>query len=311
MFKNNLYRFAGLVLAVMLLAMTVMPTAVRAAGPWYVATTGDDANSCLSPATPCATINGAIGKASSDDTINVAIGTYTGTGDIFSIVVLINKNITLLGGWDATFTIQSGNSIIDGQNARRAVYINSGVAVTLERFEIQGGNNYLGGGGVTIDNNSVVAIQNSTISGNVAQNGGGISVGINATLTLNNSTVSGNTAFYSTAGGIEVYGGSLTVLNSTIVNNTAATNGGGLNVTSSTVSLSNSTVSDNVATSGGGGGMYNSVSSNLILFNVTFADNSANSFNGGGMYNEQTSPQITNTTFIGNSANFGGGMYNN
>jgi hypothetical protein len=41
----------------------------NAAGPWYVAPGGDDANSCLSPAAPCATINGAIGKATAGDTI--------------------------------------------------------------------------------------------------------------------------------------------------------------------------------------------------------------------------------------------------
>ncbi len=34
----------------------------RAAGPWYVATTGNDGNDCLSPATPCATINGRLGR---------------------------------------------------------------------------------------------------------------------------------------------------------------------------------------------------------------------------------------------------------
>lgn len=42
---------------------------VRAAGPWYVAPGGNDSNDCLNPATTCATINGALGKASSGDTI--------------------------------------------------------------------------------------------------------------------------------------------------------------------------------------------------------------------------------------------------
>ncbi len=56
-------------------------TVAYAAGPWHVAPGGSDSNSCLSASTPCATINGAIGKASGGDTIYVAIGTYTGTGD--------------------------------------------------------------------------------------------------------------------------------------------------------------------------------------------------------------------------------------
>ena len=53
----------------------------RAAGPWYVAPGGNDSNSCLSTAEPCATINVAIGKAFGGDTIYVATGTYTSTGD--------------------------------------------------------------------------------------------------------------------------------------------------------------------------------------------------------------------------------------
>ena len=41
-----------------------------AGASWYVATTGNDTNSCSSAGSPCATINGAIGKATtSGDTI--------------------------------------------------------------------------------------------------------------------------------------------------------------------------------------------------------------------------------------------------
>ncbi|MCI2228835.1 Ig-like domain-containing protein, partial [Polaribacter sp. MSW13] len=59
-----------------------------------------------------------------------------------------------------------------------------------------------------------------------------------------------------------------------------------------------------------GGGMYNNNSSPTIT-NTTFIGNTATN-NGGGMYNDNnSSPTITNTTFIGNtSAKSGGGMYN-
>ena len=66
------------VLAFATLMVIVLITGVaRAAGPWYVAPGGSDGNSCLSAGSPCATINGAIGKAASGDTIYVATGTYT------------------------------------------------------------------------------------------------------------------------------------------------------------------------------------------------------------------------------------------
>jgi hypothetical protein len=57
-----------------------------------------------------------------------------------------------------------------------------------------------------------------------------------------------------------------------------------------------------------GGGMYNYFSS-PALTNVTFSGNSAQY--GGGMFNDSSSnPTLTNVTFSGNSAQYGGGMFN-
>ncbi len=57
-----------------------------------------------------------------------------------------------------------------------------------------------------------------------------------------------------------------------------------------------------------GGGMYNAGTATLT--NVTFSGNLADF--GGGMYNNSSSPTLTNVTFSGNSATSGGGggMYN-
>jgi len=81
---------------------------------WYVAPGGNDANNCQSPAAPCATINGALTKPNflPGDTIRVAVGTYGGTGNE---VVLLDKSAILSGGWDTTFTLQSGTSTVTGQ----------------------------------------------------------------------------------------------------------------------------------------------------------------------------------------------------
>ncbi|UCD84228.1 MAG: chitobiase/beta-hexosaminidase C-terminal domain-containing protein [Deltaproteobacteria bacterium] len=57
-----------------------------------------------------------------------------------------------------------------------------------------------------------------------------------------------------------------------------------------------------------GGGMYNDSMTNLVVANCTFIGNQANF--GGGMFNQDSSPLITNCTFNGNSAGRGGGMYN-
>src|SRR6185369_4001389 len=89
---------------------------INASKTWYVTTTGNDSNSCKTTGSACLTINGAIGKAAAGDTIDVATGTYTVTG---AQVALINKSITLSGGWNAAFTTQGGMSTLDGQGARR------------------------------------------------------------------------------------------------------------------------------------------------------------------------------------------------
>ncbi|MDX6658692.1 MAG: hypothetical protein QOH62_3485 [Solirubrobacteraceae bacterium] len=61
------------VLAAVLL---VLPAAAQAAGPWFVAKGGSNANTCLDAAHACLTINGAVGKASNGNTINIGAGTF-------------------------------------------------------------------------------------------------------------------------------------------------------------------------------------------------------------------------------------------
>jgi hypothetical protein len=55
-----------------------------------------------------------------------------------------------------------------------------------------------------------------------------------------------------------------------------------------------------------GGGMYNHSGSPTVT-NVSFSGNSADYGGGGGMYNNNSSPTLTNVSFSGNSADYGGG----
>jgi hypothetical protein len=68
-------------------SITVNPAAVT----WYVATTGNDANDCLSAVTPCLTLGGAIGKAAGGDTISVAAGSYPLTS------LVVDKDVSIVG----------------------------------------------------------------------------------------------------------------------------------------------------------------------------------------------------------------------
>ena len=65
---------------------------------------------------------------------------------------------------------------------------------------------------------------------------------------------------------------------------------------------------DSVYSNDSGGGLYNN-HSNLTLTNVTFSDNVAANY-GGGLYNNSGNSTLTNVTFSGNSASWGGGLFN-
>jgi hypothetical protein len=248
----------------------VRQAAVDAAGPWYVAPGGDDGNDCLSPGAACATINGALAKPGFviSDTVLVATGTYTSTGDE---VALIDKDATLSGGWDEAFTTQEGMSTIDGQQVRRGIRVDTDVSAVVERFAVQNGSGGIRNGGILALNNCTVSgnmdggiynadlffpcypsltLNNSTVRGNTADEGAGIyNEGI---LALNNSTVSGNAAQYR-GGGIYnsgvVYPARILILNNSTVSRNAAQEGGGI-FAAGAVTLTNTILAGNSASGG-------------------------------------------------------------
>jgi hypothetical protein len=215
--------FVSLILGLAMIAIASVPQAAHAAGSWYVSTGGDDNNDCLSPGTPCATVNAAIAKASAGDTVLVASGIYTGTG---AEVVLIDKDISLSGGWDLTFTMQNSMSKIDGQNARRGITATL-VTASLSHFIVNNADTvaiYQGGAALDISNSSIqnsgnaglfvgccgnVTVNNTTIAGN---KGTGI-VNDQGSLSLNNTSISNN------VGGIINFGGSVSISNSILAGN--------------------------------------------------------------------------------------------
>ena len=191
------------------------PASNLAAGgaTWYVATTGNDSNTCSTTSAPCLTINGALGKAASGDAINVASGTYTGTG---FYVVTITKSIRILGGWDAAFTIQNGQSIIDGQASRSGIYINgTGLTVDISQFKVTNGG---GSDGVAVYDKNTSGTTNFNRVALVSNQGNGIyNYAGNANFT--NGTISGNHAGWA-GSAISNVSGNINIQFSTITNNT-------------------------------------------------------------------------------------------
>lgn len=194
-------------------------------------------------------------------------------------VLLIDKRITLQGGWNNDFSARNVNqrSIIDASDEGQVIEVNAD-DVTLDTLTIRDGNTSANGAGVynrgdnlRIRNSSIISntttgdgggiyntgdlrLVRSDIDGNRADStnlgndGAGIySAGANSKLTVVNSRIRGNELSVAVSGtdGGGIYSTSETlILNSSITGNTA-TDGPGIYIDDTDASIINSTVSGN------------------------------------------------------------------
>jgi hypothetical protein len=290
----------GLTITIMMLLLLSTPARMaHAAGPWYVAPEGSDGNSCLSTAAPCATINGAIGKALGGDTIYVANGIYTGTTE--EEVVSINKGVTLSGGWNASFTTQSGTSTIDGEDSRRGIYVNDNVTTTVDNFNIQ--NSYDNGDGGGISSEGTLTLTRSTVSYNYAGwIGGGIAVVNGSSANIIDTRIFSNTTG-ERGGGIAVWDGSSVNINGArIYANTAVTReGGGIMAESGHLNISSSWVVGNAAPDNDAGGIcLGGEGGSAYIENSIIAGNTSEDSAGGLQFGPGGPYHIVNSHIVGN-----------
>lgn len=297
-------------------------------------------------ATPCySSIQGAVNAAAADDEIRVAAGTYSGVQNIplmnttnftATQVVGINKNLTLRGGFTtanwSTSNPTTNITIINAQNAGRGIAIVGDVTVTVNGFQITGGNATGLGGRIPQTLCHPANFPNAV--------GGGIYVGF-ATVKIENNVIHNNTGSTSNSGGgggIALHCSSSQVVNNEIRNNTGSTGGaygfgGGLfvagrasqnQIPSITVLIQRNELTENIAGNGSyssGGGLWigeqvnGTVSQNMIAENIASTSLSGN---GGGVYllnNTIASIHLDGNTIIHNIATpgalsgQGGGVY--
>jgi predicted outer membrane repeat protein len=174
-----------------------------------------------------------------------------------------------------------------------------------------------GSGVMTLSSGTTAAINDLTITNGQATSAAGI---FNAgNLTLTNVAVTNNTATTNSGGGIRNFG-ALTLDRVLVSGNHAEQNAGGIeNVDSSgaTLTVSDSTFYRNKSLDAtdlyAGGAIYNGSTCTVIIKRSTFEGNSAPY--GGGIYNNGN-VELTNVTFSGNkgtgaSAAGGAAIYNN
>lgn len=147
-----------------------------------------------------------------------------GSGDD---TIVLNSDVSLssdLPGIVSNIVLQGNGHTTDG-GGNTLFVISAGAQVTLNQLTIRGGEDVTGGG-IFCHSDSIVTVNNSTISSNTANlYGGGIMVHL-CDLTINNSTIYGNEA--SAGGGIHKQAGTITINDSTISGNTAVVRGGGI-----------------------------------------------------------------------------------
>jgi Zn-dependent metalloprotease len=276
---------------------------------WYVSTTGSDSNDCLSPASACASINGAVNKAGSTttDTILVEAGTFTGSG---GEVVLLDKDVVLLGGWNTGFTSQDGTSIIDAELARRGVKVVLGVEAYIERFTVMNGDTTNNGDGIY--NEGILTLEEIVVKENKTTktgSGGGIFNEDFAKLYLNNSAVIDNGGLNMCTGSGVYNQGLFIATNSTISGN----NSNPIHCAAAAVLshgdaiLKNTTVSYNHDTGiyRGAGSAYFILQNSLIANNALDCSSSSLDFDSNGYNLVGTADCTINSTtgdLIGTSA---------
>lgn len=174
----------------------------------YVASSGIDAGICSSAASPCRTIQYAVGNSSSGDIILVAQGTYTYnpaadpctflTQNGKSVVCIVDKILSIFGGYSTSNWITANPStnltVIDGQNTYRGVFLlgynTTTVSLDMEGLTIQNGRtqgpNTPGdpngfGGGMVVSGSRVIlkdmVFKNNKVYGDPGGSAGGAGAG--------------------------------------------------------------------------------------------------------------------------------------
>ena len=252
------------------------------------------------------TIQAGIDAAVNGDTVLVADGTYTGTG---------NKNIDF-GGRAIVVVSENGpeNCVIDCEDDGRGFYFHSGENPfsILSGFKIINGDAanlpLQRGGGIYCESNSDPTIENCIISENSADWGGGGIYCSEVSPAIVNCVISDNSTI-GCGGGIHCYGSVVIITNCTISRNSGGY-GGGICCDEANSIIENCVISGNSANDGAG--IACGTFSSPIIEKCTITDNSSEMSGGGIHCYKFSSPNITLCTINGNSAEGwtgGGGIY--
>lgn len=310
MFDRIRLRPKGRPLLLFIAACTVLVLTAPAAraGGIAVTTTDDELNSdgdcSLREAIAAANSDTAVDACppgSGADTIVVPSGVYKLTlaggseDDALTGDLDIRDDLTIAGAGKS-------ETIIDGNGLDRVfqVYVPSTGHVYMDGVAITGGYSFSGSGGIYVNGGSLMLL-NSRVAENQH---GGLAVVAGASLNIASSEVSDNHGS-NFGGGIDVFDGSLSMMESAVHGNSAA-GGGGIRVgEDATAVIYNSTISNNIAESSySGGGLMSS--GPLTIVNSTISGNISRRYAGGLLVGSGATTSLFNVTIVDNIADSDG-----
>jgi uncharacterized repeat protein (TIGR01451 family)/CSLREA domain-containing protein len=254
----------------------------------------------------------------------VCAGATGGDDEHDGNVVVLDRSLTLQGGYNPNFTVYDPATYpttLDAVGNGRVVEVTSGVKVVLEDLiitngNVAGGTDRTGADGGGIRNRADLTLKRVQVGNNTAHDaliplfvygyGGGI-FNDGAPLLLIDSTVAGNKADSSGGGIHNTNGGVVTLQDSTIESNEASDFGGGLNLTKLSMAwvisstIRNNTIDATVASAGGG---ISNFSGMLILQDSAVLSNTVETIAaayGGGVNSNLGITTIQNSTVSGNT----------
>jgi len=249
-------------------------------GVLFVSTTG--AGTACTQSSPC-DLQTALTQAVDGDTLYVAGGTYTGTGTgTGTAVVIVNKSITLYGGWDGAPNGVVGRdpvahpTIFDGEGQRRVMWIVGNICPTVDGFFVTNGR-ASGGAGIAIypyhHPEAAAVIRNNVIINNAATGGwgGGIHIEGGGRPLIEHNRIMSNTTPYEGGGVAIAFESCTTLKNNLIAGNSAGKRGAGIRLRDTWTTLLNNTIAQNAGA--GGDGIYAAkttitLTNNIIVSNT-------------------------------------------
>ena len=256
----------------------------------------------------------AILDANSDFFTNTIDFSVTGTISLGSQLPRINSALSIIGPGQDSLVLDAGGGT-DGEvgngDGFRIFHMDDGLSLDDRRVVLSGltltggdpGTGDLFGDGGAIHNSMYLTISASTITGNAAaRGGGGIHMDENARLYLNQTSIEKNVAA-AFGGGILTSFSEVTIDESVISGNSATLSGGGIFASEADVSITSSTLSGNAAREGGA---INNFYARTDLTDSVLSNNSGTL--GGAIYN-RGGMTITGSVLSENIATQGGAIY--